>query len=109
MDRDTAIRQLDEIQSALLADGAGKSVEKALDMAIKALERENGIKIGDECRYKASKKGHSFIVTYLDDDEGIFSALYKDGDAIAAGTLSMIERTGRRFESVVRLLEEVKQ
>lgn len=106
------IEQLDTIQSALMADGASRSVEKALDVAIAAVEKEfdiTAIKVGDECRYKSSRMSFTFIITYIDEDEDVFSAIYtNDGDTITAGTLSMIEKTGRHFETVSKLLEEVR-
>ena len=107
-----AIDQLSMVRGALMADGASRRLERAFDMAVEAIEKEfdeNAIKVGDECRYKASTRGYTFIVTYIDEDEGIFSALCThDGDVVAEGTLSMIEKTGRHFESVERLLEEVR-
>lgn len=110
MTRQEIIEQLSIIQSALLADGASRKVERALDEAIHAVEREGcSVKVGDECRYKATKTGYSFVVTYIDEEEGIFSAVYcRDGDVIADGTLSMIERTGRHYDCVEKMLEEVR-
>lgn len=109
MDKQEVISQLVVIQNALQADGIGKDVTRAFDMAIKALEKDDAIKVGDECRYKAARYSNTFVVTYIDAEDGIFSAiLSRDGDVVADGTLSMIEKTGRHFDSVERLLEEVR-
>lgn len=71
--------------------------------------KQNEIKVGDECRYKNGE--YTFIVTEIHSRDGKdwFNALQKDGSCLLGGTLDFIEKAGRHFDEIETLLSNLKE